>query len=417
MLNTIILAGTATGQTGSAGAEIAMQFEDAPGVKSRFRQVLDVLSSDIFCAPTVVSPLSCASLVSEQMSAEGQRGSLLIEPDAHKPAASIMAAVLRLKKTPDALVVIAPASAPIGGNTFDKALFEAIPAARRGEIAILSDRVDRTGTAAAMVEVATHPLSGAPSRVTKLRMARNAAFDGFFSEGHALWSTGVIVARVDALLVAFKRHANRIFMAAKTALAKACNLMDGLLLDKAAYRRVKPLSFELAVAAKSDNVVAVPLGTALSVCDEWDQDLVEETRGSSAAGSSHALDMLGLLANVDGQGRIARQDFHWGSRERLCAGAMVQRVTVRPGATVDMTSSARGAEHWIVVEGTALVSVGQSLKMILKHQSTRIPAGTVRRVENPGTSQLQLICLQLDHATDPTENRTAKETPSHVGAA
>jgi len=52
------------------------------------------------------------------------------------------------------------------------------------------------------------------------------------------------------------------------------------------------------------------------------------------------------------------------------------------------------AEHWIVVEGTALVTVGEEEVILQQNQSKYIPIGTKHRLENRETHELILIEVQ-----------------------
>jgi mannose-6-phosphate isomerase-like protein (cupin superfamily) len=52
------------------------------------------------------------------------------------------------------------------------------------------------------------------------------------------------------------------------------------------------------------------------------------------------------------------------------------------------------AEHWVVVTGTARVTVGDEVRLLAENQSVYIPLGAVHRMENPGKVDLHLIEVQ-----------------------
>ncbi|KPK56540.1 MAG: hypothetical protein AMS22_00940 [Thiotrichales bacterium SG8_50] len=52
------------------------------------------------------------------------------------------------------------------------------------------------------------------------------------------------------------------------------------------------------------------------------------------------------------------------------------------------------AEHWVVVKGTAKVTRGDEVVLLSENQSTYIPIGTRHRLENPGTTPLEIIEVQ-----------------------
>ena len=71
----------------------------------------------------------------------------------------------------------------------------------------------------------------------------------------------------------------------------------------------------------------------------------------------------------------------------------VKRIVVHPGAALSLQSHHHRAEHWIVVEGTAKVTVGE-VKLVAENQSVYIPLGAVHRMENPGKVPMVLIEVQ-----------------------
>ena len=86
----------------------------------------------------------------------------------------------------------------------------------------------------------------------------------------------------------------------------------------------------------------------------------------------------------------------WGWFETLSFGNrfQVKRIMVHPGAALSLQSHVHRAEHWVVVQGTALVTVGETKKIVAENESVYIPLGDVHRLENPGKVDLHLIEVQ-----------------------
>ena len=72
----------------------------------------------------------------------------------------------------------------------------------------------------------------------------------------------------------------------------------------------------------------------------------------------------------------------------------MKRIVVNPGAKISLQMHHRRAEHWIVVEGSALVTCDDRQFVLEANQSTYIPLGAKHRLENTGTLPLQLIEVQ-----------------------
>ncbi|MCB2184241.1 MAG: mannose-1-phosphate guanylyltransferase/mannose-6-phosphate isomerase [Desulfobulbaceae bacterium] len=72
----------------------------------------------------------------------------------------------------------------------------------------------------------------------------------------------------------------------------------------------------------------------------------------------------------------------------------IKRITVLPGVQLSLQMHHHRSEHWVVVKGTAKVTCGDDVYLVLENQSTYIPCGEKHRLENPGVIPLELIEVQ-----------------------
>jgi mannose-1-phosphate guanylyltransferase len=72
----------------------------------------------------------------------------------------------------------------------------------------------------------------------------------------------------------------------------------------------------------------------------------------------------------------------------------VKRIAVRPGCRLSLQRHHHRAEHWIVVRGTAEVTIDGTTAMLSENESTYIPIGSTHRLGNPGRIELELIEVQ-----------------------
>jgi mannose-6-phosphate isomerase-like protein (cupin superfamily) len=86
----------------------------------------------------------------------------------------------------------------------------------------------------------------------------------------------------------------------------------------------------------------------------------------------------------------------WGEYQSIDRGDtfQVKHITVIPGGKLSLQRHSKRAEHWVVVDGTARVTVGDMVKMLNVNESVYIPLGAKHRLENPGTVPLHLIEVQ-----------------------
>jgi mannose-6-phosphate isomerase len=72
----------------------------------------------------------------------------------------------------------------------------------------------------------------------------------------------------------------------------------------------------------------------------------------------------------------------------------VKRITVDPGERLSYQRHARRAEHWVVVDGFALVTLDGEPHELSAGDSIDIPLGAAHRVENPSDAELVFVEVQ-----------------------
>ena len=101
---------------------------------------------------------------------------------------------------------------------------------------------------------------------------------------------------------------------------------------------------------------------------------------------------VGVEAGAD----IARCERPWGFYETLMMAKrfQVKRIVVWPGGQLSLQSHLHRAETWVVVAGSAKVTVGGTEKLLSENEYIRIALGEVHRMENPGKTAMHLIEVQ-----------------------
>ncbi len=129
--------------------------------------------------------------------------------------------------------------------------------------------------------------------------------------------------------------------------------------------------------------------------------VVETADAVLVADWSRTQEVKQLLASIAQAGR-SEADTHltvyrpWGCYESLSAGDrfQVKRIVVNPGKVLSLQFHHHRSEHWVVVRGTARITVGDEARLLGEDQSTYIPLGSVHRLENPGRIPLEIIEVQ-----------------------
>jgi mannose-1-phosphate guanylyltransferase/mannose-6-phosphate isomerase len=427
------------------------QFTRLTGAVSLFQASAQRLAGPGFAAPLIVTNGDFRFVVTEQLAEAGvDPGAILIEPEGRNTAPAVLAAALHLAATdPDAVMLVAPSDHVIPDPAaFRRAVAEGLPAVAEGRIVTFGITPDRPETGYGYLELATRPDAAGPAVplrrfVEKPDAARAAAM---LAEGSYLWNSGIFLFRVADILDAFAAHAPALLPPVRAALAEARADLGFLRLAPGPWAGAEAISIDYAVMEKSDRLSVVPFAGGWSDLGGW--DAVWRETGPDAGGvvtSAHAtaidcadtllrsesegLELVGiglkniiavampdavLVADMDRaqdvkqavealKGRRAKQaqifprDFRpWGWFESLVIGDrfQVKRIVVHPGAALSLQSHHHRSEHWIVVQGTARVTVDAEVRLVTENQSVYIPLGAVHRMENPGKVAMVLIEVQ-----------------------
>lgn len=117
--------------------------------------------------------------------------------------------------------------------------------------------------------------------------------------------------------------------------------------------------------------------------------------------SDRSQDVKHLVAALKGEGRVEADEHRkmhrpWGTYQTVCRGERfhVKKIVVEPGGKLSLQKHHHRSEHWVVVRGTAEVTLGERQITVHENQSVYIPLGEVHRLANPGRIPLELIEVQ-----------------------
>lgn len=86
----------------------------------------------------------------------------------------------------------------------------------------------------------------------------------------------------------------------------------------------------------------------------------------------------------------------WGRWEVLACGEgyVVKELTVNPGEILSLQSHEHRAEHWVIIEGQAEVTLGETTSRKTKDETLFIPIGAKHRIANTGKAPLRFVEIQ-----------------------
>jgi len=268
--------------------------------------------------------------------------------------------------------------------------------------------------------------------------------EGFFASGTYYWNSGIFLCRADVLMREMERFCPEILQCCTEALVHGSADLDFVRLDRSAFESCPSLPIDTAVMEHTRQAVVLPMNIGWSDVGSWnalwelgekDPDgnvmlgdvIALDSHDCYLRSEHHLLATLGvdglivvdsgdavvvahkdhtsgvgeLVARLKELGRTehdAHKRVHrpWGFYESVQAGErfQVKHLLVNPGAALSQQMHHHRAEHWVVVRGTAMVTIGDKTMLVTENESTFIPIGSVHKLENPGKVPLSIIEVQ-----------------------
>lgn len=424
------------------------QFTRLIGERSLFAASAARLAGAGFSAPVVVTGSDFRFVVTEQLLAEGiDPAAVLIEPEARNTAPAVLAAALHLAVSdPDAVILVAPSDHAIADAAAFRATVQAgVAAAIAGRIVTFGITPTRAETGYGWLE-----LQGASDGPVALKRfvekPDSARAEAMLAAGNFLWNAGIFLFTARTIIAAYEAHAPGLMAPVRAAVAGAKADLGFLRLDAAAWAGAEAISVDYAVMERAPNLSVVPFSGGWTDLGGWDAVATEmgsDAEGNSLSGAATAIGCSDTLLRSDSDGvelvgigleniiAIAMKDAvlvadksraqdvkkavevlkakgakqaeafatdhrPWGWFETLALADrfQVKRIVVKPGATLSLQSHMHRSEHWIVVSGTARVTIGEEVRLVSENESVYIPLGVKHRMENPGKLPMVLIEVQ-----------------------
>ncbi|WP_372991383.1 mannose-1-phosphate guanylyltransferase/mannose-6-phosphate isomerase [Sulfitobacter sp.] len=428
------------------------QFAKLMGDESLFQASARRLSGDGFAAPVIVTGDPFRFIVTEQLAQVEQAAmGILIEPQGRNTAPAVLAAALWVAKTDSsALMLVAPSDHVIPDTAaFARTVQAAVPRAQAGDLVTFGIMPTRPETGYGYLELAAGADTAAASPQSLARFVEkpDAARAGeMLAAGNFLWNAGIFLFTAEAIIAAYRAHAPQMLEVVTTALADADADLGFTRLDPTAWGKADDISIDYAIMEKAENLAVMPFSAGWSDLGGWDAVWMEsgpDAQGNVCSDNATAIDCADTLLRSETEGlqlvgigleniiaiamgdavlvadksqaqrvkeavdalktqgssqavQLPRDYRPWGWYESLVIGGrfQVKRIVVNPGAALSLQSHHHRSEHWIVVEGTAKVTVDADVKLISENQSVYIPLGAVHRMENPGKVPMVLIEVQ-----------------------
>lgn len=431
------------------------QFVPLVGENTLFQAVARRLSGKAehftFDRPMILTNALFRFIIAEQLTQEGiDPDTIMIEPEGRNTAPAILAAALHLAaRNPDAVMLVAPSDHVVPDVTaFHRAVGKGLDAVKRGELVTFGIQPTRPETGYGYLEISSPPDgSGVPISLTSfVEKPDVACAQQMLETGNYLWNAGIFLFAIRDIIAAFERHAPAMLNNVRLAVEQAEADLGFLRLSTEPWAKVENVAIDVAIMERSNNLSVVPYDAGWTDLGDWNavwSHMQPDAQGVSLSGAATAIDCRDTLLRSESEGleiiglglhniiAVAMKDAvlvaeksrtqdvkkvvealqrkgavqaetfpkdhrPWGWYESLLTGGrfQVKRITVLPGASLSLQSHYHRSEHWIVVEGTARVTMNGDISVLTENQSVYIPVGAQHRIENPGRIPLVFIEVQ-----------------------
>jgi mannose-1-phosphate guanylyltransferase/mannose-6-phosphate isomerase len=422
------------------------QFLPLIGEHSTYQDTLLRVQDSMFGPPIVITGPNFHFFARRQAEEIGVDATVVIEPLRRDSGPAIAAATaVALKRDPDAVVLALAADHIIlDVPEFRATCLAGREAADAGKIVTFGIKPTEPKTSFGYIlpgeAIGKSGVNAVKSFVEKPDAPTAARYvkDGY------LWNSGNFLFRADVLLSELKRLQPAMFEAIEASVAKATNDLGFLRLDPEAFARSPSKSIDYAVMEKTDRAAVVAGDFRWSDIGSWDAlfDITpRDAAGNVVHGPAATLDATGNLVHSDGRlvtavgvkdlvivstsdavmvvPRARSQEVRelvaklkaakrpeatdhkrvhrpWGYYESIDMGErfQVKRIVVTPGGVLSLQKHRHRSEHWVVVHGTAEVTIGETIRPVHENESIYIPIGSVHRMANRGKIPLELIEVQ-----------------------
>lgn len=417
--------------------------------RSMLQDTVARVAGEGFASPLIICNQEHRFLIAEQMRAIGvQPSAIILEPFGRNTAAAVVMAALQIgRQDPEALLLILPADHVItDGAGFQAAVGRAAAAAAAGCLATFGvvPTGPETGYGYIRQGAAVPALDGVFRVASFVEKPQRDVAERLVAGGEHFWNSGMFLFPAALVLSEMERYEPELVALCRDALEHGAKDLDFLRLDAERFGRIASISVDYALMERTDKAAVVPASFGWTDVGAWpalwdvspkdadgnvligdvlalnsrnsyvrsdealvavlglDDVVVVATEDAILVTSKdHAQNVKAIVEQLKKSGRpeptTHRRVYRpWGYYQGVHQGDrfQVKRLTVNPGAKLSLQKHFHRAEHWVVVNGTALVTRDTDQILLRENESVYIPLGAVHRLENPGRVPLNLIEVQ-----------------------
>jgi mannose-1-phosphate guanylyltransferase len=406
-------------------------------------------------APVFICNEDHRFLVAEQVKqTNSAKSTILLEPKGRNTAPAVaLAALNALTNNDDTLLLVLAADHVINDTEkFHQAISIAAMSAQQGKLVTFGIVPTHAETGYGYIQKGSKKEGpqGGNSENETFQVAKFVekptveTAQSYLDSGDYLWNSGMFLFKASRYIEELEKFRPDILSACRASMAKVEKDLDFTRPDRESFLQCAEESIDYAVMEKTEDATVVPLDAGWSdvgsysalweVCQKDAQQnvirgdvIAHDTSNSYIHSENKLIATLGvdnliiidtpdavLIANKDkvqnvkeivnelkakkrSESTLHREVYRpWGKYDSVDTGErfQVKRITVNPGAKLSVQMHHHRAEHWIIVSGTAKITLDEKTFLLSENQSTYISIGVVHALENPGKLPLEMIEVQ-----------------------
>jgi mannose-1-phosphate guanylyltransferase/mannose-6-phosphate isomerase len=425
--------------------DLPKQFQPLTGTFSTYQETLRRVGDEaVYSPPIVITNEAFRFFSRRQAEAAGHPATVVLEPARRDSAAAVaVAAVMAERRAPATLVLaLAADHMVLDEDLFTKSVLLGAEAAAAGRIVVFGLKPTEPRTSYGYIRPGEAIDGNADLALVDAFVEKpnaETALD-YLKKGY-LWNSGNFLFRSDVMIAEFRKYAPEILDAAEASVDKASTDLGFVRLDQESFEKAPKNSIDYAVIEKTKEMAVVTGHFRWSDVGSWDaiwEVLDRDEKDNVVYGDGMALNSSGCLIHSEGiyttlvgvddliaistrdavmvvpkskvqdvkklvdelkKADVPQADGHrrshrpWGTVDSVVEGARyaVKHITVDCGGVLSLQKHMHRSEHWVVVSGTATITIGEETRLVTENESVYVPLGVVHRISNEGMVPLELI--------------------------
>ena len=445
----IMAGGSGTRLWPSSRRDFPKQLASTLGERSMLQEAVARVGSSEFAAPIVIASEEHRHFVHRQLAETGVAAeAIILQPEPRNTTAvAALACEWALANGEQGPLLLMPSDLVIRDtSSFREALQLGLPKASNGGIVTFGVRPSQPNTQYGYIESQSLPRTNGIRRIVRFVEKPDAETAARFCQsGRHHWNSGMFMCRAETLLEEVQRFVPQTREAIARSFARS--VPDGPFIkpERASFSEAENISIDYSVMQKTRRGYVVPTDMGWSDVGSWSavwSNSPRDERNNVIAGDVLAVDTKNSLIRSEGGATVATVGVEdlvvvstrdavlvaplwradevkdivahlaaanrrcattppkvarpWGSYENLDEGDRfrIKRIVVDAGEQISLQKHYHRSEHWVIVKGTAEVTLGEEVFLLQENQSTFIPPGTTHRLHNPGKLALELVEVQ-----------------------